>query len=196
MEILRNNLKNETNIRTQLDFPIKGMEFIDVTPLLINPVVFTEIVSRFVDEIKDLNVDYIIAPEARGFLFAPSIAYLLNAGCIPVRKKGKLPTDFVEAEASYEKEYGPDIVELPVLVNGNYSGKRYYIVDDIYASGNTIKAIKEAIELLGGEVVGYGAIINLVGLNTDTDVFSLIDAKESVPTLDKDDTSYSRTLQP
>ena len=117
-------------------------------------------------------------PEARGFLFGTAIAKELELGCIPVRKKGKLPPSTVQTQFEYEKEYGRDILELPKLVNEDYANKRFYLIDDIYATGNTMKAIKETIEKLGGKVVGEGVVINIAELNNNKKLFSLIDANE------------------
>ena len=105
MKILKNTLKNELNIRTQKDFPKKGIEFVDITPLILQKEVFQEITDRFVEEVKDKNVDYIVAPEARGFLFGTSVAYELGIGILPVRKKGKLPPVAILKSVTYEKEY-------------------------------------------------------------------------------------------
>lgn len=178
MKILKNNLKNELNIRTQKNFPKEGIEFIDIMPLIIQKETFKEIVDKFVEEIRDKKVDYIIGPEARGFIIGAAIATKLDIGFIPVRKAGKLPPTTVEAQFEYEKEYGKDKLELPKLVNESYTGKRIYILDDIYATGNTMKAIKSAIEEVGGIVVGQGVIMNIKELNDATDVFSLLDVHE------------------
>ena len=178
MKILKNELQNELNIRTQKDYPIKGIEFIDIMPLILQKETLSEIVEKFTSEIKDKNVDYIVAPEARGFLFGVAIADRLNIGCLPVRKQGKLPPTTVEILVEYEKEYGKDVLELPKLVNDSYKGKKFYIIDDIYATGNTMKAIKEAIENLGGKVLGEGVVMNIVELNDNKEVFSLIDINE------------------
>ena len=178
MKIIKNVLKNELNIRTEKDFPVKGIEFIDITPLILQKETLKEITDLFVDFLKDKNIDYIVAPEARGFLFGTSVANKLNIGCIPVRKKGKLPPTTVERHFSYEKEYGKDILELPKLVNDKYENKTFYIIDDIYATGNTMKAIKEEIENLGGIVIGQGVVMNIVELNDNKELFSLIDVNE------------------
>lgn len=177
MKILKNDLESELNIRTEKDFPIKGIEFIDITPLILKKETLKEITDKFVFELKDKNVDYIVAPEARGFLFGSAVAERLNVGCIPVRKKGKLPPTVVESVFDYEKEYGKDQLELPKLVDDTYEGKNFYIIDDIYATGNTIRAIAKAIESLGGKVLGQGVVMNIVALNND-EVFSLLDIEE------------------
>lgn len=178
MKILKNILKSELNIRTEKDFPIEGIEFIDVNSLVIQKDTFREITNLFVEEIRDKNVDYIVSPEARGFLFGCPVANKLDVGFIPVRKKGKLAPTTVEAQFEYEKEYGKDILELPKLINDEkYKDKNFYIIDDIYATGNTARAIKEAVEKLGGNIVGTGVVINIKELNDDN-VFSLIDINE------------------
>ena len=177
MKILKNILKNELNIRTEKNFPIKGIEFIDINPLILQKNVLKEITMLFTEEILNKEIDYILAPEARGFLFASSVATELNIGLIPVRKKGKLAPSTVEVQFDYEKEYGKDTLELPKLVNDSYSKKRFYIIDDIYATGNTVKSIKKAIESLGGIVIGVGVVMNIKELNNDK-IFSLIDVEE------------------
>lgn len=178
MKILKNNLENKLNLRTEENYPVEGVEFIDVTPLIMSKEILCEIVNKFVENIKKLNVDYIVAPEARGFLLGSAIAVKLGIGVIPVRKKGNLPPTCVECQFEYEKEYGVDILELPKLYEDEYNNKRFYIVDDIYATGNTMAAIGKSIEKLGGIVAGDGVIINIIELNDNKDVFSLIDVNE------------------
>ncbi len=177
MKILKNRLKSDLNIRTEMDFPTKGIEFVDINPLILQKETLSEIVSFFVNKLSKKKIDYIVAPEARGFLFGMAIADNLNCGCIPVRKKGKLPPSTVVKTFEYEKEYGKDKLELPKLVNEEYKGKKFYIVDDIYATGNTVNAIKEAIESLGGKVIGVACVINIKELNNDK-VLSIIDINE------------------
>ena len=179
MKVLNNKLKQKLNIRTEKNYPVEGVEFIDIMPLIIDKNSLKEIIDLFIDEIKNKNVDYIIAPEARGFLLGTAIADRLNIGCVPVRKKGKLPPSTVETEIRYKKEYGEDVLELPKLVNTTYNNKNFYIVDDIYATGNTIEKIKEIIQALGGKVLGEGVILNIVELNNNKDIFSIIDVNES-----------------
>ena len=178
MKILKNELKNKLNLRTEKNFPQKGIEFIDIMPLIIQKETFNEIIEKFVTEIKEKKVDYIIGPEARGLILGAAIAKELNIGFIPIRKAGKLPPTTVAKKFEYEKEYGKDELELPKLVNEEYQGKKIYIVDDIYATGNTMKAIKETIDELGGIVAGEGVIMNIVELNNDKNIFSLIDINE------------------
>lgn len=178
MKILKNKLKSQLNIRTQKDFPIKGIEFIDIMPLIIQKETFKEIVEKFVEEIKDKDVDYIVGPEARGLIIGAAVANELAIGFIPVRKAGKLPPETVEKQFEYEKEYGKDKLELPKLVNEKYKNKKFYIIDDIYATGNTMKAITQAIQEIGGIIKGQGVIMNIKELNND-EVFSLLDVNET-----------------
>ena len=179
MKILKNNLKNEHNIRTQKDYPKEGIEFIDITPLILQKETLMEITELFVNELRDKDIDYIVAPEARGFLFGTAVANELHIGCVPVRKKGKLPPITVAQEFDYEKEYGKDTLELPLLVNDEYTNRNFYIIDDIYATGNTIRSIAEAIEDLGGHVIGKGVVMDIIELNDDKEVFSIIDINET-----------------
>ena len=179
MKILRNELKSELHIRTQKDFPQEGIEFIDIMPLIIQKETFKEIVDRFVEEIKDKKVEYIVGAEARGFIIGAAVASKLDIGFVPVRKAGKLPPTTVEKQFAYEKEYGKDKMELPKLVGEEYTGKRIYMIDDIYATGNTMKAMKQAIEDVGGIVVGQGVIMNIKELNDAQDVYSLLDINET-----------------
>ncbi len=178
MKIIRNELKNELHIRTQKDFPKEGIEFIDIMPLIIQKETFKEIVDKFIEELAKKKIDYIVGPEARGLIVGAAVASKLEIGFIPVRKAGKLPPMTVEKQFEYEKEYGKDKLELPKLVNESYTDKKIYILDDIYATGNTMKAIKTAIEEVGGIVVGQGVIMNIKELNDATDVFSLLDVHE------------------
>ena len=180
MRILNNKLKSELNIRTQLNFPKEGIEFIDITPLIIQKDVLREITDMFVDELKDKEIDYLVLPEARGFLFGTAIADRLECGVIPVRKKGELPPDYIEVSIEYTKEYGKDRMELPKLVDESYENKNFYIIDDIYATGETIKALKKVIEGLGGNVLGYGCVINISPLNDDKELFSLVEISEEI----------------
>ena len=177
MKILKNKLKSQLNIRTQKDFPIEGIEFIDIMPLIIQKETFKEIVEKFVEEIKDKNVDYIVGPEARGLIIGAAVANELEIGFIPVRKAGKLPPETVEKQFEYEKEYGKDKLELPKLINEEYKNKKFYVIDDIYATGNTMKAIIQAIQEIGGIIKGEGVIMNIKELNNDN-VFSLLDVNE------------------
>lgn len=179
MKIIKNMLDTKLNLRTQKDFPIEGVEFIDINPLILQGEVYSEIIDKMYDEIKDKKIDYIVSPEARGFIFGSILANKLGVGIIPVRKQGKIPSNYVEKPFYSTKEYGQDILEIPKLVNDTYKDKRVYILDDIYATGNTINAITNTLTELGAKVIGIGVAINIINLNCNNDVFSLIDIEET-----------------
>ena len=178
MKILRTKIKKEFNLRTEKNFPIEGMEFIDINPLLFDKEVYKEITNKFARNAKKCNADYIVCPEARGFLLGTAVAYKLGIGILPVRKRGKLAPSTIVKEVIYEKEYGVDYLSLPKLDKDSYVGKNFYIIDDVYATGNTIKAISDGIKELGGSVTGVGVIINIKELNKSKGVYSLIDVNE------------------
>ena len=178
MKILKNLLENDNCIRTEKDFPIKGMEYLDIVPLLLDAEIYKEITNIFVKEISNKNVQYIVSPESRGFFFGCPVAEKMKLGFIPVRKKGKLPPTTVQTTFEYVKEYGKDELELPKLINNEeYKDKNFYIIDDIYATGNTVQTSKKEIEKLGGNVVGISVVINIKELNND-ELFSILDVNE------------------
>ena len=178
MKIKRTILNNKLNIRTEMDFPKKGVEFIDINSLLFNENSLKEIVNKLARDARKKNANFIVCPEARGFLFGTAVAYKLGIKVLPIRKKGKLAPKTVLKEITFNKEYGTDYLELPKLINDTYEGKNFYIIDDVYATGNTIKAISDALKELGGNVVGIGVVLNIKELNDSQDVFSLIDINE------------------
>lgn len=177
MKIINNKLENNLPIRTVKNFPIKNIEFIDITPLLMDATCYRKIIDKLTEDVKNSGAEYIIAPEARGFLLGSAIAYNLNIGLIPVRKKNKLPPSAIETEFEYTKEYGKDILCLPKLSNDIYKNKKIYVIDDIYATGNTVNSIKDGLAKLGASVVGVGVILNIIELNNDN-IYSLIDVNE------------------
>ena len=178
MKILKNLLENDNYIRTEKDFPIKGMEYLDIVPLLLDAEIYKEITNIFVKEISNKNVQYIVSPESRGFFFGCTVEEKMKLGFIPLRKKGKLPPTTVQTTFEYVKEYGKDELELPKLINNEeYKDKNFYIIDDIYATGNTVQTLKKEIEKLGGNVVGISVVINIKELNND-ELFSILDVNE------------------
>lgn len=156
-------------LRLIKDFPKAGITFIDITPKLADKTDFCEIIDKMCEKVP-ANTDYVIGPESRGYIFASPIASKLGLGFIPVRKEGKLPDDLVY-KAEYEKEYGTDILCLPK--NDGYSGKNFYVVDDVLATGGTLKACKELIKKCGGNYVGAGVYINIKNLNNENVDFVL-----------------------
>lgn len=150
----------KSKIRVIEDFPIKGISFKDITTLTKDKDAFKEAVDRVVEDLKTKDVDYIVGPEARGFLFGAAVAYALGVGFIPVRKPGKLPGETKANE--YELEYGTNTLEIHS--DAIDKGDRIAIVDDLLATGGTMLSAAKLIESLGGEVVAMEFLIELESL--------------------------------
>ena len=150
-------------IRNIPDFPRQGILFRDITPLLSNPDAFDWAISEMVGIAKDLKPDVIVGIESRGFIFAIPISMNLSLPFVPVRKKGKLP--YKTLSASYELEYGED--KLEIHNDALSSGSRVLIVDDLIATGGTIKACSELVGALGGNIVGVVTLIDLVDVRDE-----------------------------
>lgn len=144
-------------IRDIPDFPKPGIIFKDITPLLKNGDAFHQAVDVMADHLKGLQLDLIVGVESRGFIFCPVLAYKLNVGFIPVRKKGKLPYK-TESEA-YSLEYGEAVVEMHQ--DAVEPGMRVAVVDDLLATGGTAAATARLVEKLGGEVLAINFLIEL-----------------------------------
>lgn len=144
-------------IRIVENFPKEGISFKDITTLIKDGDALRHTIDLIVNNLKDKNLDYIVGPEARGFIFGVPVAYALGIGFIPVRKKGKLPCDTFEIV--YGLEYGEDI--LQIHKDALQNGSRVAIIDDLLATGGTIKAVTELIEKAGGEVVELDFLIEL-----------------------------------
>ena len=144
-------------IRDVPDFPIPGIIFKDITPLLRDWRAFGAAIERLAEPYRSNPPDLIVAVESRGFVFAPSMAQALGCGFAPVRKPGKLPAETASRE--YELEYGSD--EIEIHTDAVESGDRVLIVDDLLATGGTAAAAVDLIEDLGGEVVGLAFLIEL-----------------------------------
>jgi adenine phosphoribosyltransferase len=153
-------LKLEGLIRSVPDFPISGILFRDITPLLREPAALREAIDRMAAGWEGRGIDLVAAMEARGFIFGTGIAYRLGAGFVPVRKEGRLP--WRTRSARYELEYRADV--LHVHEDAVTPGQRVLVVDDLIATGGTAKAVVELVEGLGGTVVGLGFLIELAGL--------------------------------
>lgn len=141
-------------------FPKEGIIFRDVTPMLQDAEAFKESVKEISDFAKDLNIDVVAGPEARGFLFGCPVAIELNAGFVPVRKPGKLPREVVSK--SYDLEYGSN--EIQMHKDAIKKGDRVLIVDDLLATGGTVEAAIDLIEEMGGIVAGIAFVIELKDL--------------------------------
>jgi adenine phosphoribosyltransferase len=144
-------------IRTVPDWPEKGVMFRDITPLLQNPKSLRVLVDLFVHRYMDENLDLVAGIDARGFILGAIVAYELNLGFVPIRKKGKLP--FTTVAEEYELEYGSATVELHS--DACKPGDRVLLIDDLVATGGTMIAGKKLLERLGAVVVEGAAIVDL-----------------------------------
>lgn len=162
----------QEKIRTIPDFPQKGIMFRDITTLLKDKDAFKESVLKIAKKYRDEKIDKIVAAESRGFIFGAALAYELNVGFVPVRKPGKLPAEILKEE--YELEYGTDILEIHI--DAIAEGENVLIVDDLIATGGTIKAVARMVEKLGGNIIGMTFLIDLTFLHGDIgyETFSLI----------------------
>jgi adenine phosphoribosyltransferase len=147
-------------IREVPDFPKPGILFYDITTLLKDPVGLHRAVDALADHYVGRKIDRVIGIEARGFIFAPMVAYRLNAGFVPVRKPRKLPA--AVARASYDLEYGEDALEIHR--DAVAAGQEVLVVDDLLATGGTARAVAGMVESLGGRVAGLGFLIELAFL--------------------------------
>jgi adenine phosphoribosyltransferase len=162
-------------IRDVSDFPKLGIIFKDITPLLADIRSFQKVIDAFAKRYAGKMIDYVVAVESRGFIFGSALAYRIDAGFIPVRKKGKLPykTNFVE----YALEYGTDRVEMHQ--DAIHTGSRVLVIDDVLATGGTAKATCDLVQKVGGRVVECAFVIELPFLNgreklKGHEIFSLI----------------------
>lgn len=143
------------------NYPEEGIIFRDITPLMANGEAFKEATQQIVNYAKELNADVVVGPEARGFIVGCPVAYALEIGFVPVRKKGKLPREVIEVD--YSLEYGNNT--LTMHKDALTPGQRVLITDDLLATGGTIKATIDLVEKLGGVVVGCAFLIELEELN-------------------------------
>ena len=147
-------------IRDVPDFPKKGIVFKDITTLLTEGDIFKKVIDQFANHYRAKGVEKVVGIESRGFIFGAPIAYQLNAGVIPIRKKGKLP--YKTVSATYALEYGTDTLEMHEDALGK--GTKVLIVDDLLATGGTAKATAELVEKVGGKIIGFAFLIELAFL--------------------------------
>ena len=153
-------MKLESLVRAIPDFPIPGILFRDITPLLKDAAGFKAAINLFVDRFADRPIDYIVGIEARGYMLGAPLAYALGCGFVPVRKPGKLPGQkFVE---EYALEYGTNSLEIHDDAVGH--GQRVVVVDDLLATGGTAKATRQLLERLGARIEGFAFLIELLEL--------------------------------
>lgn len=144
-------------IREVPDFPKPGILFYDVTTLLRDKDGFGSVIDSFEEHYREQRVDVVLGIEARGFIFAPTVAYALGTGFVPVRKPKKLPWE-VEA-MEYELEYGTD--RLEIHKDAIKPGQHVLIIDDVLATGGTAEAVAKLVQKLGGTIAGLGFVIEL-----------------------------------
>ena len=147
-------------IREVPDFPKKGILFYDITTLLKDKTGFKKVIDSLTEQIRPLRPDTVLGIEARGFIFAPALAYNLGAGFVPIRKPKKLPAE--TERISYELEYGIETLEMHK--DAGRPGMRVVIADDLLATGGTALASVRLVEKLGGEVAAVSFVIELEGL--------------------------------
>ena len=166
------------HIRTVPDWPTPGVQFRDITPLLSTPRVFRVLIDEFVHRYFDVKPDAIAGLDARGFIIGSVVAYELNIGFVPIRKKGKLP--FTTVQESYELEYGSATVEMHT--DAVKPGDRVVLIDDLIATGGTMMAGRRLLERLGATVIEGAAIVDLPELggsarlrDSGLELFTLVD---------------------
>lgn len=147
-------------VREVPDFPRPGILFYDITTLLKEAEALKFTLDSLVNQYKDQKIDHVVGIEARGFIFAITVAYMLGAGFVPIRKPKKLPAQTLSV--SYDLEYGQDTLEMHTDAIG--AGHRVLIIDDLLATGGTAAAAASMIESLGGHIVGLGFVMELAFL--------------------------------
>lgn len=168
------------NLRVVPDFPIKGIQFFDVTTLFKNPDAMNEIADRLYDIYKDKGITKVVGIESRGFIMAPILASRLHVGFVPIRKPGKLPAETIEQ--SYAKEYGTDVIQMHK--DAIEEGDVVLIHDDLLATGGTMKAACDLVKQMNPKKVMVNFIIELTNLNgrdifdKDVEIDALLDCKE------------------
>lgn len=147
----------KSKIRTVHDWPKKGIMFRDITTLLKDPIGLKMCIDDFVKRYKEMDVDVVIGIDSRGFIMGGALAYLLEKGFVPIRKKGKLPGETESEE--YTLEYGTDTIEIHK--DAILAGQKVVIVDDLIATGGTAIAAANLVKKLGGEVVELAFVVDL-----------------------------------
>jgi len=165
----------EKSIRNIPDFPKKGILFRDVTTLIKNKEAFKKSVDLLAKKYSGKGINKVVGVEARGFIFGAAVAHKIKAGFVPVRKKGKLP--FKTISTTYQLEYGTDTLEIHR--DAIKPGERILIIDDLLATGGTVKAVIELVKQLKGKITGIGFVIELVDLKgkdkfKEYPIFSLV----------------------
>lgn len=147
-------------IRDVPDYPKPGILFKDITPLLANPAGLSLAVEFLTQPFRDQHIDIVVGAESRGFIFGTAVARNLSAGFVPIRKPGKLPCQ--KLSLTYDLEYGTDTLE--VHADAIKPGQRVLLLDDLLATGGTMRACCDLVEKLGGKIMGVAILIELTGL--------------------------------
>ena len=150
-------MKTQALIRAIPDFPLPGILFRDITPLLKDPAGFKEAIDLFVDRFKNRGINYVVGVEARGYMLGAPLAYAIGAGFVPVRKPGKLP--YSKLSESYALEYGTNSLEIHEDALGH--GEKVVVVDDLLATGGTAAATRRLLERLGAHIEAFAFLIEL-----------------------------------
>jgi len=150
----------QTYIRAIPDFPLPGILFRDITPLLKDKQAFKAAIDLFVDKYKQAGINHVVGIEARGYMLGAPLAYAIGAGFVPVRKPGKLP--YSKLSESYALEYGTNSLEVHADALGD--GDRVLVVDDLLATGGTAAATRRLLERLGAQIAGFAFLIELEAL--------------------------------
>jgi len=148
-------------IRDVQDFPKPGIVYKDITPLLANPAGLAMAVEQMANPYRGLGVQKVVGAESRGFIFGTAIAQALSAGFVPIRKPGKLPS--ATQSITYDLEYGTDTVHIHE--DAVAPGEKVLMVDDLLATGGTMKACCDLVKGLGGDIIGLTVLIELEFLN-------------------------------
>ena len=154
-------MKLEDYIANVPNFPKEGIQFKDITTLVNDKDAFQYAINELANWGKELGANVVIGPDARGFIFGCPVAYAMHVGFVPVRKPGKLPRATIEER--YDLEYGSNT--LCIHADAIKKGDKVLIIDDLMATGGTVKATVNLVKKLGGEVVGVGALIELEELH-------------------------------
>jgi adenine phosphoribosyltransferase len=163
-------------IRDVPDFPIEGILFKDITPLIGHGAAYRQVIDGLAERLRPYQADLVVGMESRGFIFAAPLAYALGLGFVPVRRLGKLPAESIRVE--YELEYGRNSFEMHS--DAIQPGQRVLIVDDVLATGGTVNATISLVEQLGGQVAAVAFLMELKALDgrrhlTNREVVSLIE---------------------
>ena len=167
-------LKKMIKYNLEPDFPNEGVLFIDFMPTFMDLGLMNSLAENAIKTIDLSNIDYVIMPESRGYIFGTIVANKLGVDLLPVRKHGKLPERYVKMSYTYDTEYSQATLDLPIV---DLEGKRCLFVDDVFATGGTYKACVQMVEHCGGTVIG-GLCLYDVGINPDERVYCFLNSED------------------